>query len=60
MEITIIWEKLTTEDRIEKIGESINLVNNYKVDNVIFNSNDYNDLELELIKVLDDKNSRNI
>lgn len=42
------------------MGESINLVNNYKVDNVIFNSNDYNDLELELIKVLDDKNSRNI
>lgn len=40
----------------DHMGESINLVNNYKVDKVIFNSNDYNDLELELIKVLEDKN----
>lgn len=40
----------------DHMGESINLVNNYKVDKVIFNSNDYNDLELELIKVLEAKN----
>ena len=38
------------------MGESINLINEFKVDNVIFNIGDYNDLELELIKVLDDKN----
>ena len=38
------------------MGEAINLVNNFKVDNVIFNCGPYNDLEKELIKVLDKKN----
>ena len=38
------------------MGESINLINNFKVDNVIFNHDGYNELELDLIKVLDDKN----
>ena len=37
------------------MGEAINLVNNFKVDNVIFNCGPYNDLEKELIKVLDKK-----
>ena len=32
------------------MGEVINLVNDYKVDNVIFNCGEYNDLENELIK----------
>ena len=36
-------------------GEAINLVNNFKVDKVIFNCGIYNDLESELIKVLDKK-----
>lgn len=36
------------------MGESINLVNNFKVDNVIFNCGKYNDLEKNLIKVLDE------
>ena len=36
-------------------GEAINLVNNFKVDKVIFNCGPYNDLEKELIKVLDKK-----
>ncbi len=35
------------------MGEAINLVNNFKVEKVIFNC--YNDLEKELIKVLDKK-----
>ena len=34
---------------------SINLVNNFKVEKVIFNCGEYNDLEKELIKVLDKK-----
>ena len=34
------------------MGESINLVNNFKVEKVIFNCGPYNDLEKELIKVL--------
>ena len=38
------------------MGEAINLVNNFKVDNVIFNCGEYQDLEKELIKVLDKKN----
>ena len=37
------------------MGEAINLVNNFKVEKVIFNCGTYNDLEQELIKVLDKK-----
>ena len=37
------------------MGEAINLVNNFKVDKVIFNCGEYNDLEKGLIKVLDKK-----
>ena len=37
------------------MGEAINLVENFKVDKVIFNCGPYNDLEKELIKVLDKK-----
>ena len=34
------------------MGEAINLVNNFKVEKVIFNCGSYNDLEKDLIKVL--------
>ena len=34
------------------MGDAINLVNNFKVGNVIFNCGDFNDLESDLIKVL--------
>ena len=37
------------------MGEAINLVENFKVEKVIFNCGPYNDLEKELIKVLDKK-----
>ena len=37
------------------MGGSIDLVNNFKVEKVIFNCGEYNDLEKELIKVLDKK-----
>ena len=37
------------------MGEAINLVNNFKVEKVIFNCGEFNDLENELIKVLDKK-----
>ena len=37
------------------MGEAVNLVNNFKVEKVIFNCGLYNDLEKELIKVLDKK-----
>ena len=38
------------------MGEAINLVENFKVEKVIFNCGRYNDLEKELIKELDKKN----
>lgn len=37
------------------MGEAINLVENFKVEKVIFNCGSYNDLENELIEVLDKK-----
>ena len=37
------------------MGEAINLVNNFKVEKVIFNCGPYNNLEKDLIKVLDKK-----
>ena len=37
------------------MGEAINLVNTFKVEKVIFNCGDFNDLEKQLIKVLDKK-----
>ena len=37
------------------MGEAINLVENFKVEKVIFNCGPYNDLEKDLIKVLDKK-----
>ena len=37
------------------MGEAINLVNNVKVEKVIFNCGEKNDLEKELIKILDNK-----
>ena len=37
------------------MGEAINLVNNFKVDKVIFNCGEFNELETDLIKVLDEK-----
>ena len=39
----------------DHMGEAINLVENFKVENVIFNCGEFNDLEKELIKVLDKK-----
>ena len=39
----------------DHMGEAINLVNNFKVEKVIFNCGPYNDLEKKLIKVLDKK-----
>jgi competence protein ComEC len=37
------------------MGEAIHLVNNFKVDKVIFNCGEFNNLEQELISVLDNK-----
>ena len=47
---------ILTHGDYDHMGEAINLVNNFKVDKVIFNNGEYNELELELIKVLEEKN----
>ena len=44
-----------THGDYDHMGESIDLVENFKVEKVIFNCGEYNDLEKELIKVLDKK-----
>lgn len=54
--ITNIDYLILTHGDYDHMGEAINLVNSFKVDKVIFNNGEYNDLELELIKVLEEKN----
>ena len=44
-----------THGDYDHMGEAINLVENFKVEKVIFNCGPYNDLENELIEVLDKK-----
>ena len=43
---------IITHGDYDHMGEAINLVNNFKVEKVIFNCGDFNELEKELIKVL--------
>ena len=40
----------------DHMGEAINLVNSFKVEKVIFNCGEFNELEHELIKVINKKN----
>ena len=53
--ITKLESLVLTHGDFDHMGEAINLVNNFKVDKVIFDCGEYNDLEKELIKVLDKK-----
>jgi len=46
---------IITHGDFDHIGGSYGIVNNLKVNKVIFNNDDYNKLELELIKVLEHK-----
>ena len=48
-------KRMSPHGDFDHMGESINLVNNFKVEKVIFNCGPYNDLEKDLIKVLDKK-----
>ncbi len=47
---------ILTHGDYDHMGESINLINNFKVGKVIFNNDDYNELESKLIKLLKKKN----
>ena len=49
---------IITHGDYDHMGESINLVENFKIDKVIFNCGDYNNLENKLIDVLDNKKIR--
>jgi len=51
-------KRMSPHGDFDHMGEAINLVNNFKVENVIFNCGPYNDLEQELIKVLDKKKTK--
>ena len=46
---------ILTHGDFDHMGEAINLVENFKVEKVIFNCGSFNNLEKELIKVLDKK-----
>ena len=48
-------KRMSPHGDFDHMGEAINLVENFKVEKVIFNCGPYNDLEKELIKVLDKK-----
>ena len=53
--ITKIDYLVVSHGDFDHMGEAINLVNNFKVKNVIFNCGEFNNLENELIEVLDRK-----
>ena len=46
---------ILTHGDYDHMGEAINLVENFKIEKVILNCGEFNDLEQELIKVLDKK-----
>ena len=46
---------ILTHGDFDHMGEAINLVNNFKVEKVIFNCGNFNNFEQELIKTLDKK-----
>ena len=50
-----LFSIIITHGDFDHMGEAINLVENFKVENVIFNCGEFNELEQELIKVLDKK-----
>ena len=51
--VTKIDSLILTHGDYDHMGEATNLVENFKVEKVIFNCGEYNELEQELIKVLD-------
>ena len=48
-------KRMSSRGDEDHIGDSITLINNFKVKKVIFNCGEFNDLEKELIKLLDKK-----
>ena len=54
--ITKIDYLVISHGDFDHMGEAINLVNNFEVDNVVFNCGEFNNLEKNLIMVLNKKN----
>ena len=54
--ISKINKMILTHGDADHMGEATSIVNNFKVEKVIFNCGEFNDLEKELIEVLDKKN----
>ena len=48
-----MYKRMSSHGDYDHMGEAINLVENFKVEKVIFNCAVFNDLEQELIKELD-------
>ena len=48
-------KRISPHGDYDHMGEAINQVNNFKVEKVIFNCGEFNELEMDLIKVLDNK-----
>ncbi len=48
-----IYKRMLLHGDYNHVGDVINLVNNFKVGNMVFNCGEFNDLERELIKVLE-------
>ena len=48
-------KRMSPHGDYDHMGEAINLVENFKVEKVIFNCGEFNELEQELIEVLDEK-----
>ena len=48
-------KQLSLHGDYDYMGKTINLVTNFKVDKVVFNCGEFNELEQELIEVLDKK-----
>lgn len=49
-------KRISPHGDADHMKEAYYLVDNFKVDNVIFNNGEYNELELDLIKLLKEKN----
>src|SRR5699024_2375767 len=54
--ITCLDYIIITHGDYDHMGEAINLVKKFKVNKIIFNIGNYNDLELKLIDILKEKN----
>mgnify|MGYP004542632103 FL=1 len=48
-------KRISPHGNQDHVGETINLINNFKVENVIFNVGSINKLEKDIIKVLDER-----